>query len=361
MNWEEQPDGCLTFAPLFDHERGTRNRQLTHWHFRLFGQKGIEITLRIPPMRNIYGDQVVNAFADRVASVISGDGVEWSTFFFHLQPDESLEARVTLPADEVTIARVHPYTIRDLDRLLSRHDTDPVFSVEEIGKSVEGRPLHMIRLSAGQAGLRAFFRGRAHPWEAGGNWFLEGLIREACEHPALLENLDIHILPMAAIDGVARGLTRFNVHGYDLNRGFTQPHAFSADTAPENLALIDWLEQRRRDDTLPHFAMDIHNDDHGNLHAGDLDRDPEFCRRITLMESLMRRDTWYTEGMKRGAGVATFGEGLRHLFGIDSVVHELNTNWLAGADRVPTASVWLEFGAQFLRMLPEFMRKAYGT
>lgn len=51
-------------------------------------------------------------------------------------------------------------------------------------------------------------------------------------HP---ERLCYFIRPIANKDGVARGRTRFNLRGVDLNRGRNQPA--SADLRPENHAL----------------------------------------------------------------------------------------------------------------------------
>jgi hypothetical protein len=211
----------------------------------------------------------------------------------------------------------------------------------------------MVTLSAGPGQPLALFRGRAHPWEAGGNWFLEGLADRALGLPEVLQVCDLAILPMAAKDGVVRGQTRFNVNGVDLNRGFVRDYDFGA--APENQALMDWLLARQQEGRLPFLALDLHDDDYGNLHVGhDGDR-PEYEARMALLDRLMRQHTYYTEGSARGAGAGTFGDGLLEVFGFDSAVFELNSNWLAGANCIPGSVTWREFGAQFATMLVEYV------
>mgnify|MGYP001951581597 CR=1 FL=1 len=49
--------------------------------------------------------------------------------------------------------------------------------ISSIGNTVEGRALEMIRVGSPDAPHRVLIRARAHPWEPGSNWVLEGLIR----------------------------------------------------------------------------------------------------------------------------------------------------------------------------------------
>ena len=356
LDWEVLEDGTLEFRPLFDYEHGPQmNRQLTHWHFRLHGLAGQTLRLRIPPRQNIYNGRLGSAFVDRIGNQMSADGKHWTPFFFTRAADLGLEATITLPAAATYIARIEPYTTVHLGELLSRLSGWPEATVESLGSTVEGRDLELITLSSGFGRPTIFFRGRSHPWEAGGNWFLDGLIDRALAAPAVLAACDLAILPMAAKDGVVRGQTRFNVNGYDLNRGFTPDYDFGPDNAPENYALVEWLKRRQALGRLPLLAIDLHDDDYGNLHVGPTGVDEAYDGRMALLDRLMREHTYYTEGTSRGVGNSTIGEGLRAMFGFDSVVYELNSNWLAGADCVPGSATWKTFGAQFADMLVHYV------
>jgi hypothetical protein len=177
----------------------------------------------------------------------------------------------------------------------------------------------------------------------------------ALSAPAVLEACDIGILPMAGKDGVVRGQTRFNVNGYDLNRGFVRDYDFGPHNAPENRALMEWLTARQRRHALPVLAVDLHDDDSGNLHVGHKAPNERYDRHMALLDQMMRKHTYYTEGMAKGLDTSTFGAGLLNILDMDSVVYELNSNWLAATQSVPGSRTWTEFGAQFARMLVEYL------
>lgn len=356
LDWEVTSEGVLELWPQFDYEHGPQgNRQLTHWHFRLHGEAGQTLRLRMPPRENIYGGRRGPAFVARTGNSLSADGVHWQPFSWELDEDKGLAAEIVLAADVVHIARIEPYTTRHLAAWLERLQADTRTKVEIIGQTVEGRDLELVTLSAGLDRPAILFRGRAHPWEAGGSWFLEGVAAEALRAPDVLAACDLVFLPMAGKDGVVRGQTRFNLNGIDLNRGFVPGYDFSA--APENQALVGWLLARQAAGRLPLLALDLHDDDYGNLHVGHGGGHPDYDRRMATLEELMRARTYFTEGAARGVGAVTFGAGLLELFGFDSAVLELNSNWLAGANCIPGSAAWRDFGAQFAAMLPEYLAR----
>lgn len=357
LDWEVRADGVLELWPQFCYQHGPQgNRQLTHWHFRLHATAGESLRLRLPPRDNIWEGSRGSAFITRTGNQMSADGVHWTPFSWELQEDKGLEATIVMPADVVYIARIEPYTTRHLAAWLERLQGDSRVTVEIVGQTVEGRDLELVTLSAGPDRPTVLFRGRAHPWEAGGSWFIEGVAERALSDPAVLETCDLAFLPMAGKDGVVRGQTRFNVNGIDLNRGFVPGYDFRE--APENQALMDWLLARQAAGRLPFLALDLHDDDYGNLHLGHGGDHPDYDRRMTLLEELMRGHTYFTEGASRGVGSATFGAGLLELFGFDSAILELNSNWLAGANCVPGSATWREFGGQLAGMLVEYIPAA---
>src|SRR5205807_5159569 len=79
-----------------------------------------------------------------------------------------------------------------------------------------------------------------------------------------LERYCVYILPMANKDGVARGRTRFNVLGMDLNRNWDKPA--NPELAPENHALESWVAAMIAKSQRPDLALDLHNDEGGRLH-----------------------------------------------------------------------------------------------
>ncbi len=120
------------------------------------------------------------------------------------------------------VARLEPYRISDLDKLKADIAGKAMVEISSIGHTVEGRELEMIRVGSTDAPHRVLIRARAHPWEPGGNWVIEGLIRRLLRDDDVaqqcLATYCLYVMPMANKDGVARGRTRFNMNGKDLNR-----------------------------------------------------------------------------------------------------------------------------------------------
>ncbi len=162
---------------------------------------------------------------------------------------------------------------------------------------------------------------------------------------------------MANKDGVARGLTRFNLHGKDLNRDWDRPA--DPQLAPENHALEVWLEGMIRQGKQPHLALELHNDGNGQLHISrppvpGLDR---HLKRMATLEALLREHTWFTEGSTKAEfrNAGTLGDGWLERYGIDAAVQELNVNWIAGLDDTPTGraldTLWRAVDTRLFRIL----------
>jgi hypothetical protein len=173
----------------------------------------------------------------------------------------------------------------------------------------------------------------------------------------------IHVMPMANKDGVARGRTRFNLRGKDLNRDWGQP----ADPvlAPENHALETWLVGMIKQGQAPHLALELHNDGRGLLH---ISRPPvagleRHLDRMKTLEALLRKYTWFTEGSTNGSfrNSGTLGDGWLERYGIDAVVHELNVNWIEGLRDYPSGRHWEGYGAQLARVLFEYFTVRVST
>jgi hypothetical protein len=192
---------------------------------------------------------------------------------------------------------------------------------------------------------------------------VEGLIRRLLkgdeDAARWLRQFCIEVMPMANKDGVARGGTRFNVLGRDLNRNWDQPA--NAELAPENHALEKWLEWMIREGKAPHLALELHNDGGGLLHVSGAPV-PQLQRhleRMALLEELLRKHTWFTEGRTRPGfrNSGTLGDGWLERYGIDAIVHELNCNWIAGLKDYPSARYWLTYGEKLPAVFEEYFTR----
>lgn len=350
--YEIAADGVIQLHLVYDHERGSPNRAAGHIHFLIHGRKGSRLTLEFRNLDNVWNGRHGSVAAELRTLVVSENGREWRSVPTEALPTNRVRLTVELPGPRLYVARVEPYRLSDLDRLLGGIRSNPLVQISPIGWTVEGRELEIVRIGDLAAPRHVFVRARAHPWESGGNWVVEGLIerllRGDAEAGRFLKRYCVHILPLANKDGVARGRTRFNLRGKDLNRNWDRPA--DPGLAPENAALEKWLETMIRDGRRPGLALELHNDGNGKLHVSrppipDLE---VHVRRMSRLEDLLRRHTWFTEG-STGASFqnsGTLGDGWLERYGVDAAVHEFNCNWIAGLKDYPSARHWRDYGAK---------------
>lgn len=367
--YERLDDGAWRVHLLYDHERDSPNRAAGHLHVRLAGKPGARLTLEIANLDNVWNGRPGSVAPELKTVAISADGQQWTTVPTDALPGDRVRVTLTMPGETLYVARMQPYRLSDLERLLARVRTSPHASHRTIGQSAQGRPLEIIRIGNEAApgtrnpapGVhRVFVRARAHPWEAGSNWVAEGLIERLLRNDAdakrWRERYVLYVLPMANKDGVARGGTRFNVNGKDLNRNWDRPA--DPSLVPENAALERWLEEMIAAGRKPDLAIELHNDGRGLLH---LSRPPVpgldvHLAKMARLEALLRARTWFTEGHTDGEfrNSGTLGDGWLERYGIDALVHELNANWIEGLKSHTSAAHWQAYGAALARVFEEY-------
>ena len=204
-----------------------------------------------------------------------------------------------MKGESVFIARMPPYTISDLENFKQRINNNKLIKIINIGFTVEKRPLEIIQLGNSNARNSIIMRARAHPWEAGGNWVVEGLINKflSTDSKKWQETFCVYIMPMANKDGVARGMTRFNVSGQDLNRNWDK----IADSVlcPEKYAFEKFIAGLIKKGIKPVLGIDMHNDDYGGIHLARHSKDDHsFVSNMKIFENLMREHTSFSEKME---------------------------------------------------------------
>jgi len=358
--YERDADGTIQIHLLYDHERSSPNRAAGHIHLRLRGTPGAKLTLEFRNLDNVYNGAPGSVAAELKTLVTSENGRDWKPVSTDSLPQNRVRLTVVMPGPVLYVARLEPYRLSDLDRLLTSIRNHPRVQVTNIGQTAGGRDLEMIRIGDGRAPHRVFLRARAHPWESGSNWIVEGLVRRLLKDDAdakkFLAHYTVYILPMANKDGVARGMTRFNINGKDLNRNWDKPA--DPQLAPENAALERWLEQTIAAGRRPDLAIELHNDGSGRLH---ISRPPvpqlaRHLERMAILETLLRQKTWFTEGSTNEAfrNNGTLGEGWLERYGIDAVVHEFNCNWIAGLGVPPLGRNWSDYGGKLADVFDEY-------
>jgi hypothetical protein len=358
--YEMAPDGTILIHLIYDQQRQSLNRAAGHVHFRLQAPRGRKLTLEFKNLDNVWNSKPGSVAKEMLQLVISQDGKHWTPVPTHSPEPGRVQVTLEMPAEALFVARAEPYRLSDLDRFLEQIRPHPSVRIEPIGQTVQGRSLEIIRVGHQDAKHRVFLRARAHPWEPAGNWVIEGLVRRLLrgdvESQRWLALYQICILPMANKDGVARGGTRFNLGGWDLNRKWDQP----ADPhhAPENLALERWLQAEIQAGRRPSLALDFHNDGSGKLHLSRPDG-PEGERhleRMRLFETCLRAHTWFVEGstLPSFRNPGSLGEGFLARFGIDAAILEFNCNFIAGLQQPALAKHWITFGEDLTQVFEAY-------
>ena len=358
--YELAPDGVVLIHLLYDHERSSPNRAAGHIHLQLQAKPESKLTLEFTNLDNVWNG-VSGSIARELKTVVTSEnGHDWKPVPLESLAANRVRLHIEMPGPSLYVARVEAYRLSDLDRFLASLRSNRLVQINSIGQTVQGRELEIIRVGNPRAPFRVFLRARAHAWEPGGNWVVEGLVHRLLKNDqearSFLKRYCVYILPMANKDGVAMGRTRFNLQGKDLNRDWDKP----ADPrlAPENHALEQWLERMVRNRQAPHLALELHNDGNGQLHLSrpPVPELPRYLERMATLEELLRRHTWFTEGSTqetfRNSG--TLGEGWLERYHIDAAVHEFNCNWIAGLKDYPSAKHWQSYGEKLATVFYEY-------
>jgi len=362
-----QGDTLLKISLLPDYERESLNRQTTHWYFRVEADSGTHIRMSISKILNeVYNGQPATEWWDKVHPItcyISYDRKNWLPLQTRLFHHKELLVDFNMKESEVFIARLPVYTISDLENLKSRYNGNSLFKVINIGSTIEKRALEIIQLGNQDAKYSVIIRARAHPWEPGGNWVIEGLINKFLSENSKKwkETFCVYIMPMANKDGVARGMTRFNVAGMDLNRKWDKMS--DTDLCPEKYALEKFIEGLIKQGIKPSLGIDIHNDDAGGINFATHPKDDTLMiKKMQFFEKLMREKTSFSENVRYSwetPGVSEpyvlFENGLYRRYGIEAIVYELNANWISSLGRMPTQSDWMDIGANLNEVFYQYM------
>ena len=349
VEWSIADDGHLDIEMIYDHERLSPNRAVLHWHVQLQATTPTDLRVVMSNFDNIWNGHLGSPIQERTSCCVSEDGQTWRVIQGRKCPGNVLELNLHVETGRLFLARIEPYRLSDLERFLDRVQRDSRVELKPVGKTVEGRELEILRVGDPTAPFSVLIRARAHPWETGGSWLLEGLAERLLQaDPAgAAPRYCLYAMPMANKDGVVRGGSRFNLMGMDLNRKWDRPA--DPDLAPENHALEQWLAHVAADEGLPNLAIDLHNDASGRLHVSRPAANAEpYLADMARFEEMLREHTWFTEG-STGANFSnpgSFGEGLFERFGIPACILELNCNWSAGLDKAPLGVDWRLMGEQ---------------
>ena len=149
--YEAAPDGTILLYLMYDHERNSPNRAAGHFHFRIHAKAGSVLTLEFKNLDNVWNGRRASVADELKAAVVSSDGREWRPVALKRLAGDRVQLTVTMPGPELYVARAEPYRLSDLDAWLASIRPNPLVSITPIGKTVEGRPLEIVRVGVPEA------------------------------------------------------------------------------------------------------------------------------------------------------------------------------------------------------------------
>jgi hypothetical protein len=222
-------DGRFVCAVEGQYDEHGRNRQANWYDFRMDGVKDRNIRLTLTDFVGEYdGRPGACAMNADTIPVFSVDNEHWQHFpSMEWDPiKKQATLSFTLEQDRIWIAHVPPYTHSKLLRLLEELSRLPAARIEVIGKTVQGRDLHVVTVTNFKVDDRekrtVWLQARQHAWEAGTSYVMEGALRFISADDPMARGLRDQVVfkftPMVDPDGCATGKVRFNANGYDVNR-----------------------------------------------------------------------------------------------------------------------------------------------
>ncbi len=230
------------------------------WYaFKLWSDSVKKIQLKITYLDGI---------AHRYYPKISDDGNSWSKIdsaFYSIdtasvtkgEPPKFCTLSLTLNSDTTWISAQKLITSKMIYNWAAKFAEKPFITIEEIGKSTEGRPINLLRIGNPESKHLIMVLSRQHPPEITGwlamKWFVETLCEENVDAEKFREKFQVLVVPMVNPDGVDNGHWRHNAHGIDLNRDWEDFNQ------PETRAIKNFSKQKVMEGGKFYFAVDFHS------------------------------------------------------------------------------------------------------
>lgn len=197
---------------------------------------------------------------------------------------------------------------------------------EVVGRSVQGRPLHLLSFGDPAARDVLLVLGRQHPPEVTGMRalmaFVDALAGDSAEATAFRASHRVLVAPVVNPDGVAEGHWRTNLGGTDLNRDW------GVFREPETRALRDalWREIDGAGRRVV-FALDFHSTWHDVFYT--VTEDPARAPGGVLrawMDAMQARYPGRIRESASAASSAVFKNWAFRRFGAPTVTYEVGDN-----------------------------------
>ena len=251
--------------------RKDSNSEFFQWfHFRLAAPAGTDVRIII---ENAGECSYAEGWYDYQCAA-SHDRHAWFRITTTHYDGEQLTIEFTMQQDCIWMAYFQPYSLERHFDLLARCAQKTDVKLAQLGNSVEGRSIDVLRLGvSGQQHVscsNVWIIARQHPGESMAEWCAEGLLEALLDEDSaefghiareIRQRACIHVVPNVNPDGSTLGNLRSNAAGANLNREWRTP---TIERSPEVLCVrqgmldtgVDLFIDLHGDETLPYVFID---------------------------------------------------------------------------------------------------------
>ncbi|MEL7296403.1 MAG: M14 family metallopeptidase [Pseudomonadota bacterium] len=243
-------------------------------------------------------------------------------------------------------------TVADYDSWMRQWSEREYVEQTEIGRSREGRPLHMLTtMPAEQQAGTVVLVGRQHPPELTGALGMIAFVDEVLGDSELAKRFrsrfGLSIVPLMNPDGVTRGHWRHNTGGIDLNRDWGP---FAEPETQAVLAMINALAESPK--TSPLVFLDFHSTRRNVFYTqlvGEDGTDYGFTAQWLQRSRERLSDYSFERAERHQTELATSKNYMHGRFAIPAITYEVGDE----TDRSALANAARVFAQEMMRILLE--------
>ena len=161
------------------------------------------------------------------------------------------------PAADFYVASGIPFLEAERDGLFAEMKADPCVSIAEVGRTVQGRPIHVVKITDPRADDRGkrhiiFTNGQHSPLEMIGGHLLRPMWKYLRANPPLMKRIVLYFIPIVNVDCAHYGTDGLNAARINTNRRWLR------DLTPETKAIRDYFIALFDHGMVPDIAVDMH-------------------------------------------------------------------------------------------------------
>jgi len=164
---------------------------------------------------------------------------------------------ISIGPDTLWVAAQELIVSKDINKWAENLAEKSFVQVNEIGKSREGRAIHLLQIGNQESNKMIMVLSRQHPPEVTGWLAMKAFVERLCAEDDLSDKFrkeyNIFVVPCVNPDGVDNGHWRHSAGGIDLNRDWEEFNQ------PETKTIRNFMKSQITNGSKFYFAIDFHS------------------------------------------------------------------------------------------------------